>query len=349
MYSPPPHLAALARASQVAGADPDLVQGAGGNSSVKCGGVLWVKASGCWLSDALTSQIFVPLSLAAVRDNIEAGAPDPCRDALMRDLAEDDKRPSIEASLHALMPHNAVFHTHSVNATVAVILAGGAERACRALESNMRVACVPYVRPGPPLTAAIKSVIDSDGVPDVVLLGNHGVVVGADSPDEAIVLLREVERRLSFPPRTLPEADPIVALAFGTGDYRFHPQSSGLALDPFTLGLLTGQALVPDQVVFLGGAAERVATDESLDAAAERVWQKARVRPTLLLVPGVGAFVRRDCSEGASSVLSWLVEIARRIPAGSAITGLPGGEVASLLGWEAEQYRQKLDQQRQTA
>ena len=34
------------------GRDIDLVQGAGGNSSAKEGGVLWVNASGTWLAAA---------------------------------------------------------------------------------------------------------------------------------------------------------------------------------------------------------------------------------------------------------------------------------------------------------
>ncbi len=38
------------------GHDIDLVQGAGGNSSAKEGGVLWVKASGTWLAAARDHQ-----------------------------------------------------------------------------------------------------------------------------------------------------------------------------------------------------------------------------------------------------------------------------------------------------
>ena len=42
-----------------------LVQGAGGNSSVKQDDVLWVKASGAWLSEAKEKEMFVPVELAA--------------------------------------------------------------------------------------------------------------------------------------------------------------------------------------------------------------------------------------------------------------------------------------------
>jgi rhamnose utilization protein RhaD (predicted bifunctional aldolase and dehydrogenase) len=40
----------LVRLSARLGADPRLIQGAGGNTSIKTGNTLWVKASGKWLA-----------------------------------------------------------------------------------------------------------------------------------------------------------------------------------------------------------------------------------------------------------------------------------------------------------
>ena len=48
------------------GADPLLVQGAGGNVSWKEGDDLWVKASGTWLADAVSQDIFIPVSLTPI-------------------------------------------------------------------------------------------------------------------------------------------------------------------------------------------------------------------------------------------------------------------------------------------
>ena len=42
----------LSNVSEYLGKNLDLIQGAGGNTSVKINDVLWVKASGYWLSDA---------------------------------------------------------------------------------------------------------------------------------------------------------------------------------------------------------------------------------------------------------------------------------------------------------
>ena len=49
---PPEDFADLARLSARLGADPLVIQGAGGNTSVKDGAVMWIKASGTQLADA---------------------------------------------------------------------------------------------------------------------------------------------------------------------------------------------------------------------------------------------------------------------------------------------------------
>ena len=46
-------LHALRELSAALGADPLRTQGAGGNTSIKRDGVMWIKASGTWLADAL--------------------------------------------------------------------------------------------------------------------------------------------------------------------------------------------------------------------------------------------------------------------------------------------------------
>ena len=58
-------LEAIRSLSANLGSDPLLVQAAGGNTSLKTDGVMWIKASGTWLRDALAKDIFVPLDVAA--------------------------------------------------------------------------------------------------------------------------------------------------------------------------------------------------------------------------------------------------------------------------------------------
>ena len=53
------------------GNDPLLTQASTGNSSIKLDGVLWIKASGKWMADALREDILIPLNLADVRKRVK--------------------------------------------------------------------------------------------------------------------------------------------------------------------------------------------------------------------------------------------------------------------------------------
>jgi rhamnose utilization protein RhaD (predicted bifunctional aldolase and dehydrogenase) len=64
--------AALRQASALLGRDPLRTQAAGGNTSLKRDGVLWVKASGTWLAEAEEREIFLPVSLPPLLDAIHA-------------------------------------------------------------------------------------------------------------------------------------------------------------------------------------------------------------------------------------------------------------------------------------
>src|SRR5690348_8190612 len=102
----------LRRLSARIGKNILLTQAAGGNSSIKHGDVLWVKASGAWLADAEDRDIFLPISLSGARAALADGDE---RMPAAPDHASSQLRASIETSLHALMPHPVVLHVHSVN------------------------------------------------------------------------------------------------------------------------------------------------------------------------------------------------------------------------------------------
>ncbi len=97
-------LKALAEVSARIGAERLLVQGPGGNTSIKLGDELWVKGSGVWLAEASQRQIFTCVSLQQVRRRLAAGEAEDLSDTALP-KADPGLRPSIETCLHALMPH----------------------------------------------------------------------------------------------------------------------------------------------------------------------------------------------------------------------------------------------------
>ncbi|SVD56192.1 uncharacterized protein METZ01_LOCUS409046, partial [marine metagenome] len=170
----------------------DWIQGAGGNTSVKDNGILWVKASGYWLSDAQNNNIFTPLDRQAVLDKIDQEIED-LGSAQILEKQYHSLRPSIETTLHALMRHRFVAHVHSVNVISYAVLKNSKKILNEKLE-GISWLWVPYVRPGLPLTKILNKMNVSDF--DVIILANHGVVIGGDTKEEVLDVFNQVETRL---------------------------------------------------------------------------------------------------------------------------------------------------------
>lgn len=150
-------LALRTYSARLLGADPDLVLHGGGNTSVKTTvtgllgetiPVLCVKGSG-W--DLATIE---PPGHPAVRLEplqglrvLERLSDEDMVAAQRRNLIDPAApNPSVEALLHAFLPHKFVDHTHSI-ALLALADQPDAEALCREVYGD-RVALVPYVMPG---------------------------------------------------------------------------------------------------------------------------------------------------------------------------------------------------------
>src|SRR4051794_39625804 len=84
------------------GRDPLVIQGPGGNISLKRDGVMWVKASGIWMAEAMERPILIPIDVAAVLDGLAAGDPacQTCEQFLLRYVTALTPCPPIETTLH---------------------------------------------------------------------------------------------------------------------------------------------------------------------------------------------------------------------------------------------------------
>jgi rhamnose utilization protein RhaD (predicted bifunctional aldolase and dehydrogenase) len=334
---------ALRRLSARLGRDRLLTQGAGGNTSLKQGDVLLVKASGTWLAWAEEEPIFVPVRLSGVRARIGAGEADPVGPERLPGDSDRPLRPSIETTLHAILPHPVVLHVHSVNAIAWAVRADGEAEVAKRLE-GLRWAWIPYVRPGLPLAEAVAQAV-ARAAPDVVLMANHGLVVGGADCDAAEALLTEVERRLGVSPRAAPPGD-LAGLAERAKGTPFRPcgdpEAHGIATDPASLAHATGGTLYPDHLIFLGSGAVALRPGESVAAAARRAATGDGQPPVMLLVPGTGVLVREDLSAGGEAMVSCLADVLRRVPPDAPLVYLSPAQEAELLGWDAEKYRRSL-------
>jgi rhamnose utilization protein RhaD (predicted bifunctional aldolase and dehydrogenase) len=337
---PPADLPSLAAASARIGADPLIIQGPGGNTSVKDSAVLWIKASGTNLADALTRDIFVPCDLGAMRAAMRAG--DPVADQPGRFARHPGGlRPSIETSLHAVFAQRVVVHVHCVN-TLAFAIRSDARDALVQPLAGFDWAFVPYAKPGAELARQVQAVLGPRT--DVVVLGNHGLIVAGVTVGAAMDLLARVIAAVNAPARAMrPTPDLQNRAANGYAPLPSDHPLHVAALDPHLLALATAGSLYPDHVIFCGIGATALAGMETPAQAVARLAAIGLPAPVFLLVPGVGALQATQITDGARALVRCLGDVLARVPQGAKVSTLTLAENIELLNWDAEKYRQSLN------
>jgi rhamnose utilization protein RhaD (predicted bifunctional aldolase and dehydrogenase) len=310
------------------GADPWLVQAAGGNTSLKENGVMWIKASGTWLKDADTKDIFVPLDYRKLATALNDDDPDceSCLKFVRTDLNPAGLRPSIETSVHGLMHHAVVLHVHCVN-TIALAIQENAETLFAEKLVGENWSFISYARPGLNLSRAIRQNIKPNC--NILVLGNHGLVVAAETVAAAEKLLRSVVKKLSLHARTThnPDIVKLHKIAAGT-DYApaVLPETHALAYDDFALSEGAENVFYPDHVVFLG---RKIPRDFSSNAPA-------------VVVPQQGVFIHKSCKPAVEPMVRCVSDVFRRIDTATKLRALNEKQIDELLNWDAEKYRQTM-------
>jgi len=213
----------LIRISHAVGTDSSLVQGGGGNTSVKAadGKYMYVKASGTALKDMNEQKgwrrMRLDAVLAIIKDKSIANLQTHTREAEVVDrllLACDDDvtdiaRPSVEAHLHAFLD-KCVIHLHPSTAGAFVNARNGKielenlfrkiENRKLKIENYLPPLWVPYTDPGFTLAKRIAKLVDDyqkqfGKKPAILFLEKHGILISAQSPDTALRLVREVINR----------------------------------------------------------------------------------------------------------------------------------------------------------
>jgi rhamnose utilization protein RhaD (predicted bifunctional aldolase and dehydrogenase) len=320
----------LANYSARWGSDPLLTQGAGGNTSLKDGRTLLIKASGKRLQEALSENIFIemdqPSLYAAIQKHTEidfnAGIQGPLRG-------------SIETPLHAVIPHAVVVHVHSVRTLSYAARTDGPQLLAQLLH-GVPWAWVPYAKPGWPLTWELEKTLSTS--PLVWVLQNHGLIVAEHSLEAAHALLCAVEERLDSVPRPT-ESSPsseLQAWILGQHTHRLAASNAGNALafcedliEQFAKGVIC-----PDQAVFLGREITLVHSISDIATSSSSV---------ATVVKGHGVVIKTSAGQGADDLLCCLGLLASRVSPSAHFSYLSPPQVDELLTWDAEKYRQAID------
>ena len=326
------------------GANSLLVQAAGGNTSLKQDGVMWIKASGTWLQHAQERDIFVPVGIDPLLSALERDDPacETCTDFVRGDLNRLALRPSIETTVHASFAHKVVVHVHCIE-TISWAVRDDAEERLAERLSGFRWAFVPYRRPGLPLAREIRKRLKPDT--DVLVLGNHGLVVAAETVAAAEDLLMRVVPPLRRLARPVPAHDlsALEDLAQASG-YSPCPDRvvHGLAVDTVSLIQARKGTLYPDHIVFLGAGIAVMEAGETPKLAAERIGRAGRPEPKLVVVPGKGVLLPSDATPAMHAMTRCLADVAQRLEPADPVRVLTLEDELALTNWDAEKYRQAL-------
>jgi rhamnose utilization protein RhaD (predicted bifunctional aldolase and dehydrogenase) len=177
-------LSNLITISHAVGERPELIQGGGGNTSVKSpDGTMFIKASGTPLK-GMTEDLGYAVVKQATGQLL---GPTP------------EARPSMELPMHLHLP-TVVIHTHAVYANVFNCMANGNEQLAQ-LFFKEHPLFIPYHTPGDILAAAIDTALrdynkNHHTAPKIIFLQNHGLITCADDVDTALQLTLYVSTTL---------------------------------------------------------------------------------------------------------------------------------------------------------
>jgi rhamnose utilization protein RhaD (predicted bifunctional aldolase and dehydrogenase) len=301
----------LLELTQRVGSDPLLAQASTGNSSVKLDGVIWIKASGRWMADALRDDIFIPLDLAEVRECLRQGI----------DPAGRYPSASLETAMHAALPHRVVLHVHCVN-TIAWAVRRDAPVQLRSRLDGLPWQWIPYVASGLPLARAIERSLLSHPNTTVFVLGNHGLVIAAENVESVEALLNDVRERVAIVPRAGGPADYAGLLEICEGSSWNLPDDDGLhrlGTDPVSQAILAGGLLYPCQAIFFGFPYSS---------------------GPVMTIKGRGIVVSSSIAPAELAMLFGLVGAVQRIGASAPLRYLTEAEVAGILSQGTSRYRE---------
>ncbi len=193
-----PALALRTYSARLLGANPKLVLHGGGNTSVKLSmtdvlgddvPVLCVKGSG-W--DLATIE---PAGHPAVRmgnlhrlRQLDRLSDEDMVNALRTNLLDNTApTPSVEALLHAYVPHTFIDHTHAL-AAIVIADQPDSEALCRQIYGEQLV-WIPYVMPGFELAQVVARAVEAHPQAQGLLLAKHGLFSFADTAKASYALM----------------------------------------------------------------------------------------------------------------------------------------------------------------
>ncbi len=347
------------------GSDPRYVIAGGGNSSIKDGSVMYVKGSGSRMG-TITADGFVAMDLgrmSVIWEKPYSKDADRREEEVLVDLlasrkpGEEQKRPSVEALLHALFPQPLVMHTHPALVNGLTCGVDGEKEAASLFGEN--AVWIPLVEPGYILAKYVRDAMSgAGGFRNIVFLQNHGVFVAAQTPEEIRSLYRDVFSTIGGKVKTLPDAEnveadisPVPAILEA---FKAVPGDPPLVL-PFMDRILSPlleskesfsvleHPLTPDHMVYAGFLPLFVERMQDLPDLLVSYMKMHKELPRIIAVQNGCCYSCTKTNKGAQDARDLFLDAAM-VVAYSRFFGGPRPMTERLVtfirNWEVEKYRQ---------
>ncbi len=360
------NLQELVAISNEYGRDARYVLAGGGNTSQKDADYLYIKASGTTLA-TITEDGFVKMSrkgLAALWEK-DYPADNAAREqAVLDDLmaaripADSTKRPSVETSLHDLLPGRFVVHLHPalVNGLTCSL---GAEQKAKELFGN-KVLWIDHSKPGYVLAKLVKDKLaayqaENGTYPQFLLLRNHGIFVSADTIDEIRAIYHDVMTTLEAALLEKPDfsvvdydtaaADAVEKALSEIGYDCVKPivgASIAKLVESRSAFAPVASAFTPDHIVYC--KAEPLFVEKGVDvkAAVQGFIETKGYRPLVIACEGVCVFACHETDSKAAVTQALFcdsVKIACYAKSFGGYSHMPQELIDFITNWEVESYR----------
>lgn len=366
--------------SREVGRDPEWVLAGGGNTSVKKDGFLYIKASGTGLAD-ITPEGLVRMEMGKLDQIWRTAYPTDTKEREARALAdlmaarapgEENKRPSVETLMHALLPFQFVVHTHPSLINGVTCSKEGEAAASRLFGDRML--WIPTVNPGYILAQTLKASVDRyteahGTAPQLILLQNHGLVVAAESVEEIRGLQDEVAATVRHHVRRHPDLTPAAVdrslttaasaaakEAVGAPEAQFftNAEVSRAVADRSALARVMS-AYSPDHIVYAGveplfvpsPSTGETPQASAVAAALEDYRRRLSTDPKIVAFQGLGVVglgPNAKAAERAHQLFLDALKVSIYADSFGGYQFLPPDQVAFIRNWEVEQYRSKLSE-----
>jgi NAD(P)-dependent dehydrogenase (short-subunit alcohol dehydrogenase family)/rhamnose utilization protein RhaD (predicted bifunctional aldolase and dehydrogenase) len=373
-------IAKLVEISRYYGSKKEYVIAGGGNTSFKTSDQLWVKASGTTLA-TISEEGFAVLDRSKLSEisRKEYGTEPFERERrigadLMASLSDPacGLRPSVEASLHDLLPFKFVVHTHPTIFN-AILCSNSGQAILSGLLPADEFIFISYTDPGYVLfkkvTVELQAHIAKFGkAPHILMLQNHGVFVGADTPEEIRKTYADLEAKIlplirnrddvvptPIDPK-MAEVIPAVRMMLSRETLKVARLRKNSLIDRYTVSQSDYRKIslpfTPDNIVYCKAHSLFVDSDGSAQEMVEEFRKSLELfrkqhpyDPKMILFRNNGLLAVEDSSATVEILLDVFEDLIRISHFSENFGGprfMSEKEISFIDTWEAENYRRKV-------